>query len=441
MQRERPGERPERAHTPDEDRDRATTTEGQSAPRRSLPERLVDRTDNEVIQQGLRYYAQRGPLRSLATVGEVAVRGLTGSNLEGYLDRHSIYREELLWMAGDRVWYYDAPETVEIGEPLSDGPIPDGFREGVGPFHRDQPYVCELPDVRIVGPTANPRASDGRYVRDAQGLAQSQMLQSVLAERLAAPLGHRRPPSERLETAVLFTNLWTDNYFHFILDFLPRLRGVEEYERRTGVRPTLVVGANISSRQYEYLERMGFGREDCYEYDGRGLAVDTLVVPYGVRYKRSLIEWVRDRLLASVGPDDGARTFPSRVYLSRDDALCRRVRNQAELLAALEARGFEKVILSETSVADQIRIFANAEVVLGPHGAGFSNVLYNPDVSVVELYGTKEGPSTFHLAGVLGQRYACLRCEDVGEDLVVDVDRVTGLLDRVESERAARSGA
>ena len=65
----------------------------------------------------------------------------------------------------------------------------------------------------------------------------------------------------------------------------------------------------------------------------------------------------------------------------------RRVVREDELWALLEARGFEKVEPGGLSPQEQIDVFAAAEMVVGPHGAALTNLLFAPEgVTVLELF-------------------------------------------------------
>jgi len=53
----------------------------------------------------------------------------------------------------------------------------------------------------------------------------------------------------------------------------------------------------------------------------------------------------------------------------------------------LTALGFECVSLSNMRVQDQIRLFEEARIVVGPHGGGFTNIAFcRPGTRVIELF-------------------------------------------------------
>jgi hypothetical protein len=248
----------------------------------------LGKVGNRAVQQGVRYYIQHGPLDMFTVALRAALTTVVGSEAQRYIDARSLSRDELLSkVPDDRIWYYDSAETIRIDDPLHHGPVPDRFQQSIGPFDRAQPFVCEVQDVEVVGPAASPKTTDGNYIRNAQGLSDNQLARCILAEKLLAVRGDDTKSTNRIDTGVIFTNLWSENHFHWQLDFLPRLRGVEEYIQQTGVRPKLILGPEPPEWQLEYLRLLDYSPDDWHEYNGGRLHVDTLVVPYGIRFKRS----------------------------------------------------------------------------------------------------------------------------------------------------------
>jgi capsular polysaccharide biosynthesis protein len=95
------------------------------------------------------------------------------------------------------------------------------------------------------------------------------------------------------------------------------------------------------------------------------------------------LDRVRERMLGRLGP---AMTCGRRIYLShRLNDRCR-IANEAELVQALEARGFETVEPATLAVPAQIELFRSAAVIVGATGAAMANCLFSgPETRVVEL--------------------------------------------------------
>jgi capsular polysaccharide biosynthesis protein len=85
--------------------------------------------------------------------------------------------------------------------------------------------------------------------------------------------------------------------------------------------------------------------------------------------------------------EQGNNGVPRRVYISRNDCQTRKVENEEEIAEILASKGFERVMLRELGMAQQISLFYSAEYVIGPHGAGMANLTFcNPGCKVVELF-------------------------------------------------------
>ena len=88
---------------------------------------------------------------------------------------------------------------------------------------------------------------------------------------------------------------------------------------------------------------------------------DGIIVP-------PLTEWLRETF--GMGVSNPHR----KIFVSRQDALTRKLTNAGEVFVAL--KGWEIVTLSSMSIRDQIRTFASASDIITTHGAGLTNLLW-----------------------------------------------------------------
>ncbi len=156
-------------------------------------------------------------------------------------------------------------------------------------------------------------------------------------------------------------------------------------------------------------------------------------------------------LLGDLGRDLARRIAPpggtSRqhlLYVTRDGDVNHSVRqlvNENELLARLLPLGFEVIRPGRLPFDDQVRLFANARVIVSPHGSALMNLIFAPaGCGVVDLlpwtWAEKAtAPWALRLANIMGQRYAVAMGEECGasetddvslriERCLVDVDAV-----------------
>jgi len=86
---------------------------------------------------------------------------------------------------------------------------------------------------------------------------------------------------------------------------------------------------------------------------------------------------------------NSSRKRDKRIFISRKDAVMRRILNEEELLEVLEKYGFQQYVLEQMTLEEQIELFYNAEVVIGSHGAGFSNIIFSEKIHIIELFPSK----------------------------------------------------
>lgn len=119
------------------------------------------------------------------------------------------------------------------------------------------------------------------------------------------------------------------------------------------------------------------------------------------------VRFLRDLMAAELQPSTHS---PRRLYVRRSSTGARRVRNESELRRLLEDLRFTTVDLESLSFSEQVRLFANADVVVGPHGAGLANLAFcRPGTRVVELFARRFTPRCYqYLSAIAGLDYGCL---------------------------------
>jgi capsular polysaccharide biosynthesis protein len=135
-----------------------------------------------------------------------------------------------------------------------------------------------------------------------------------------------------------------------------------------------------------------------------------------------------DRIRTAVS---SSSTGTRRIYVSRADAADRRILNESELMSVLNKYGFERIVPGSLSFEEQVQTFADAEIILGPHGAGLTNIIFADETTLVELFGSYQNACFFTLAQGVGHEYVSVMCRSNGSDMVVDVDTIEAVVDDV----------
>ncbi|MEO6605693.1 MAG: glycosyltransferase family 61 protein [Aeromicrobium sp.] len=201
-------------------------------------------------------------------------------------------------------------------------------------------------------------------------------------------LRRRLPPIESVEGTVvaMAARGGSNNYFHFLLDVLPRF-GVFE-ETMPGRRPDALYVPTGTGYQRMFLELAGLsGYRIIPAGRDRAVRAERLVVPSLPNRMEvapsATVAWLRSRLRPLNLEDK-----PRRIYITRGvQPNTRRLVREAETMELLERRGFVRVDPGKLSAQEQIDTFAAAEVIVAPHGAALTNLLFlSPGARVLELF-------------------------------------------------------
>lgn len=177
------------------------------------------------------------------------------------------------------------------------------------------------------------------------------------------------------------------NYYHFMVDVLPRLGVLEQCP---DVAPPDLWYAPLSTPfQRELFEMMHVDADSIIDSSKtRHVVAETLVVPgpptMTIINPPWVVEYLRRKLLPS-----GLDRLPGRaIYVTRGGSINnRRVHNEAELMDYLSGRGFDMVDPGALSAREQIETFAQASMIVGAHSAGLVNLTFAaPGAAVVELF-------------------------------------------------------
>lgn len=170
-----------------------------------------------------------------------------------------------------------------------------------------------------------------------------------------------------------------DNYGHLMTEILPKLENLlpMDLDRATLILPHLPVklAQEVVGLVFDlYGDKFGF-----HQMGHPLLRVKYLVYPgpisdHNTRKSKTLLKFA-DNLSQRIPKDGGG---PEKIYVSRQNIDKRRLRNEGNIRAFFEEQGFTSVFPENHSFTEQIRLFRNARLIAGPHGAGLTNALFAP---------------------------------------------------------------
>lgn len=231
-------------------------------------------------------------------------------------------------------------------------------------------------------------------------------LQVIDGHCYAAPARLRNLP----EDVVLVGS--SPNYYHWLIDHLPRLLLVRKLGLLDGRK--VLVGSGLQSFQLDALRMLGVDADQLlYMEPDEAVQFRSVLVPNLLSATTVCHPLVRELLLEAFPAVHGNSQRSPRIYLSREDAATRRLTNEAQAVALLEHAGFEKYVLTDKPFQEQIDLFRHAEAVVAVHGAGMANTIFcTAGCRVVEIFSPLHKVSSMQLiAHVAGLRHSFVPAE------------------------------
>jgi tetratricopeptide (TPR) repeat protein/capsular polysaccharide biosynthesis protein len=194
-------------------------------------------------------------------------------------------------------------------------------------------------------------------------------------------------------TVAALAGLSGHNYFHWMVDILPRL----EILRQHGIDWQMIdwfwLNSSEQPFQQQTLTALGIPAAKVLSSDRHPyIQADQLIAPSFPGHlgwvEPWALEFLRNAFLPSppVQGEQAEDVLPKRLYISRNQADHRRVLNEAAVLQHLLPLGFVSIALETLAFSEQVALFSQAEVVIAPHGGGLTNILFcRPGTTVVEL--------------------------------------------------------
>lgn len=316
-----------------------------------------------------------------------------------------------------------------------------------------QPSVIRLPGAWLVGKHAIPVMPDGQFLlspfQDSPLILGLEPHEELLAFLRAGKFRESPATATWCEVFPLVSRL-DPNYFHWMVESCGQLQHLQAYSSATGIRPKILVRAGGNAYIRQSLELLGYGSEILeWPEDSPSVFVAGVIqasLPGNrVACSPSGLRWLRGKFLAAAGAsgaEAGHAGAWRKIYIRRKPGGWRAVANDDEVCSRLEGMGFETARPEGLTLAEQVRLFSEGEIIVGMHGAGLTNLLFAPGAAVLELTGDYGGGEYLSMASGLGNPYGSVKCATVGDDIRVDVGMlaksVSALLREVERRNVER---
>jgi len=227
------------------------------------------------------------------------------------------------------------------------------------------------------------------------------------------------------------------NYYHTLVDNLPRIFLLHHEPWVNLPEIKILVGGPLNHVESTFLEQLLPDNATIVNLHQEGLAaVDNFVfLSFLSERNNGILPKSYVSTLRSLFAPRRESRKSHRIYISREKADTRRVLNRKEII---HKHNLDLYCLEDLPIQDQIELFYDSELIVSPHGAGLSNLLFSPSqTNVIELFPSIPYPYYYYLSHYLDHNYRYLadRRKHGNDDFRIQTDLISTALDSLEALR------
>jgi tetratricopeptide (TPR) repeat protein/capsular polysaccharide biosynthesis protein len=243
-------------------------------------------------------------------------------------------------------------------------------------------------------------------------------------------------------------------YYHWMFDILPRLELLSRSQIKFKEIDWFIVNSLSKPYQQETLNLLGIAPDKIIESDRHShIQASELIVPSFPGYldwvPQGTIKFLRETFLPQINLTQNNHNY-SKIYVSRARAKNRQLVNEVEVSQLLAKSGFTTVFLEEMSFLEQVKIFANAKMIVSPHGSGLTNLVFcSHNTQVVELFSPNYIRTDYWMISqqldlqhyyIVGENFSCSPLRNLmyqnalTEDIFVSIDALKLVLQHCQQQ-------
>ncbi|CDM93806.1 hypothetical protein ARTHRO_11479 [Limnospira indica PCC 8005] len=186
---------------------------------------------------------------------------------------------------------------------------------------------------------------------------------------------------------------YTYNYFHWMFEIVARLMLLLEAGITFDNLDGIFISGHGKKYEQETLELLKIPMDRVIDNSINYIKADCLIVPSVSPRPLITNGWsckmLKNLILNSQKFEAFSQSIQpiSHIYITRNKSQYRKILNEAKLICFLEKFGFKVLTLEGMSVIEQAAYFTKAEMVISPHGASLTNLVFClPGTKVIEIF-------------------------------------------------------
>lgn len=195
-------------------------------------------------------------------------------------------------------------------------------------------------------------------------------------------------------------NNWSNNYFHWLIEELPRLTFATQMMKLDLKDLCLASPYPLNKFQKSSLEIIGFPLENVLPVNKIPIKTDKFIVLSPSRHQRqgkrsypskSLINSLKSMIFDKLSISNSTQINDEICWISRGNVWGRQLKSEDNIIQALKEAGYNVFLYhpGQHSFEDQVKTFHKYKFFIGPHGGALTNIIWSDDACLIELFGDK----------------------------------------------------
>ncbi len=230
------------------------------------------------------------------------------------------------------------------------------------------------------------------------------------------------PKLPTLPCAISLLKDHAGNYYHWVLEVLPRAILALRHTAWQGA--PLLIDSPLPKQFIESLRLIAPDNLLIPIYQGLRVQVEKLYFPaplsrthdyYGKEPKATdfliapeAVQLLRETYLPLI--QSSAAKKGKYIYIARSGGGHRAIRNEVDVIQVMKKHGFTIIFPGEMTFLEQVAMFADADIIVGPTGAGMANIVFAPRECLVLVLAPATRNANYYLFAQLAQH--------VGQDII-----------------------
>lgn len=244
-------------------------------------------------------------------------------------------------------------------------------------------------------------------------------------------------PNEELFDIIPLLSRLSNNYYHWTTESIARLALFQQSHPELFERFHILIAADAPSFVKDsllYLFKLPSNKIISWGNNDRAKVSNCLLIGYpcirneatsmSYIYHPSIYKIIHALSLKNIESDNDTATY---LIVSRANVHERKLKGEEKIISLFPDIPFQLVYTEKMNFTDQVKMFRNAKIIIAPHGAGLSNLVYvNNNPLVIEIFPSKryirDAVLFYQIAAAMNINYHLIVKESLNASLDMSMD-------------------